>query len=108
MKSLVPILLLAVAIHAATLNATNSTTPIGVLDSVNNVINKWLGYGTYFLANLEYTLKYYITKISEVVAVIMAMVGAFLYFSRLSRYTGRSLLVGAVLLYLLAQILKGL
>lgn len=108
MRSFALMVLLTITVHAAILNATNSTAPIGVLDSINSVINNWLNYGTSFLANLEYTLKYYIAKISEIVAVIMAMVGAFLYFSRLSRYTGRSLLIGAVLLYLLAQILKGL
>jgi hypothetical protein len=53
-------------------------------------------------------LKYYIVKISEVVAIIMAMVGAFLYFTRLSRYTGRGLLIGAVLLYLFAEVLKSI
>jgi hypothetical protein len=81
---------------------SNSTTPAGVLDNINNIINNWLNLGTNFLVNLEYTLKYYIVKISEVVAIIMAMVGAFLYFTRLSRYTGRGLLIGAVLLYLFA------
>ncbi len=100
--------LLPLVVYAAALNATNSTTPTGVLDNINNIINNWLNYGVYFLTNLEYILKYYIVKISEVVAVIMAMVGAFLYFSRLGKYTGRSLLIGAVLLYLLAEILKGL
>ncbi|MEL9991037.1 MAG: hypothetical protein QXP98_09440 [Thermoproteus sp.] len=47
-------------------------------------------------------------KISQVTAVIMAMIGAFLYFTRLSRYTGRSLLIGAVLLYIFAEVLKSL
>jgi hypothetical protein len=82
--------------------------PRGGLDNINNIINNWLNLGTNFLVNLEYTLKYYIVKISEVVAIIMAMVGAFLYFTRLSRYTGRGLLIGAVLLYLFAEVLKSI
>lgn len=99
------LLILIVSVYAASTNSTNSAQ---ILDNINNIINNWLNFGTNFLVNLEYTLKYYIVKISQVTAVIMAMIGAFLYFTRLSRYTGRSLLIGAVLLYIFAEVLKSL
>lgn len=99
------LLILVAGVYAASINSTNSTQ---ILDNINNIINNWLNLGTNFLVNLEYTLKYYIVQISQVTAVIMAMVGAFLYFTRLSRYTGRSLLVGAILLYIFAEVLKSL
>ncbi|MGC8582873.1 MAG: hypothetical protein ACP5I3_01260 [Thermoproteus sp.] len=108
MKLYLALIAIAVGVYASAVNGTNATAPVGVLDNINNIINNWLNLGTNFLVNLEYTLKYYIVKISEVAAVIMAMIGAFLYFTRLSKYTGRSLLIGAVLLYLFAEILKGI
>ena len=108
MKLYLALVAVAIGVYASAVNGTNSTTPVGVLDNINNIINNWLDLGTNFLVNLEYTLKYYIIKISEVVAIIMAMVGAFLYFTRLSRYTGRGLLIGAVLLYLFAEVLKSI
>ncbi|MFB6490758.1 MAG: hypothetical protein TU35_005875 [Thermoproteus sp. AZ2] len=40
--------------------------------------------------------------------MMMGIIGAFLYFTRLSRYTGRSLIIGAILLYLFAEVLKAL
>jgi hypothetical protein len=108
MKLYLALVAVAIGVYASAVNGTNSTTPAGVLDNINNIINNWLNLGANFLVNLEYTLKYYIVKISEVVAIIMAMVGAFLYFTRLSRYTGRGLLIGAVLLYLFAEVLKSI
>lgn len=96
--------LLAVFLAYAT--SLNATSPSNILDNINNIINNYLNIGYNFLLNLQNILLDYIVKISKVVAVIMAMIGAFLYFTRLSRYTGRSLLIGAVLLYIFAEVLK--
>jgi hypothetical protein len=40
---------------------------------------------------------------SKTLSVILGLVGAFLYFSGLNKYTGRGMIIGAVLLYLLAE-----
>lgn len=103
------VLLAAASASAAALNSTlNSTNPLAIINNIDNIIINSLNIINNFLQNISYILKIYIIKMSETAALIMAMVGAFLYFTRLSKYTGRSLLVGAVLLYIFSEVLKAL
>lgn len=106
---LIAILLSALALSQTTNStATNSTNPLQVLNDIDNIIENGLNYINNFLKNLSYITRIYVIKFSETLAVMMAIIGAFLYFTRLSRYTGRSLIIGAILLYLFAEALKAL
>jgi len=45
-------------------------------------------------------------KISEVLSIGLVIVGLFLWFSRISPYTGKRLIISAILLFIFAYILK--
>ncbi|NPB00288.1 MAG: hypothetical protein GXO10_02840 [Crenarchaeota archaeon] len=45
-------------------------------------------------------------RVSEVLSIALTIVGLFLWFSRISPYTGRRLLISAVLLFVFAYVLK--
>lgn len=106
---LIVLLLPAIALSQTTNStATNSTNPLQVLNNIDNIIENGLNYINDFLNNLSYITRIYVIKFSETLAIMMGIIGAFLYFTRLSRYTGRSLIIGAILLYLFAEVLKAL
>ncbi len=47
-----------------------------------------------------------LVKVSEILSIALTIVGLFLWFSRISPYTGRRLLISAVLLFVFAYVLK--
>lgn len=87
------------------LAATNSTDPFGkiakTIDSVLTSVDN-------FLQNLKEVLKTHVASMSKTLSVILGLVGAFLYFSGINKYGGRSMLIGAVVLYILAEFVNGL
>jgi len=47
-----------------------------------------------------------LVRVSEILSIALTIVGLFLWFSRISPYTGRRLLISAVLLFVFAYVLK--
>ena len=85
--------------------ATNSTDPFA---KINTIIENILKSVESFLENLKNILKTHIISISKTLSVILGLLGAFLYFSGLNKYSGRGMLIGAVLLYLMAEFVNTL
>ncbi|AFA38253.1 hypothetical protein Pogu_0226 [Pyrobaculum oguniense TE7] len=85
--------------------ATNSTDPFA---KINTIIENILKSVESFLENLKNILKTHIISISKTLSAILGLVGAFLYFSGLNKYSGRGMLIGAVLLYLMAEFVNTL
>jgi hypothetical protein len=82
------------------LAATNSTDPF---TKITQTIEQILNSVDNFLQHLKDVLKTHISSMSKTLSVILGLVGAFLYFSGFNKYTGRGMIIGAVLLYLLAE-----
>lgn len=97
------VVLLALAISVLAFAASNSTDPFAkigqMVDNLLNSIDK-------FLQNLKDVLKAHMSSISRTLSVIMGLIGAVLYFSGISKYSGRSLIFGAILLYVLAEFIS--
>lgn len=102
MKSVVVAILILAPLVAA---ATNSTDPFA---KINTIIENILKSVESFLENLKNILKTHIITISKTMSAILGLVGAFLYFSGLNKYSGRGMLIGAVLLYLMAEFVNTL
>jgi hypothetical protein len=82
------------------LAVTNSTDPF---TKITQTIEQILNSVDNFLQHLKDVLKTHISSMSKTLSVILGLVGAFLYFSGLNKYTGRGMIIGAVLLYILAE-----
>lgn len=97
--------LLALLLVAAVYAVTNSTDPFAkisqVVDSVLNSVDS-------FLQNLKHVIQLHVVSISKTLSVILALVGALLYLSGINKYGGRGMLIGAVLLYLLAEFVQSI
>ena len=96
MKTLTVLVLLTSFVLAA----TNSTDPFV---KISQAIDQILTSLDNFLQNLKEVLKIHITSISRTLSIILALVGALLYFSGINKYGGRGMIIGAILLYLLAE-----
>lgn len=85
------------------LAAANQTDPLSRMDKI---VENALTFVDRFLQNLDIIIRYYISSISRSLSVILGLIGAVLYFSGISKYTGRSMMIGAVALYILSQIVS--
>ncbi len=107
MISLIMILLvvtcLAVAssAHAETTDITTSIIKSlqEIFEKTSNVIVNSMNTTLQMIASV-------LVKVSEVLSIALTIVGLFLWFSRISPYTGRRLLISAVLLFVFAYVLK--
>ena len=93
-------MLITLLLAPLALAATNSTDPFA---KITQTIEQILTSVDNFLQHLKDVLKTHISSMSKTLSVILGLVGAFLYFSGLNKYTGRGMIIGAVLLYLLAE-----
>jgi hypothetical protein len=93
-------MLITLLLPPLALAATNSTDPF---TKITQTIEQILTSVDNFLQHLKDVLKTHISSMSKTLSVILGLVGAFLYFSGLNKYTGRGMIIGAVLLYLLAE-----
>ena len=93
-------ILITLLLTPLALAATNSTDPF---TKITQAIEQILTSIDNFLQHLKDVLKTNISSMSKTLSVILGLVGAFLYFSGLNKYTGRGMIIGAVLLYLLAE-----
>jgi hypothetical protein len=98
-------LLIIILLTPLVLAATNSTDPFA---KIGQTIDQILTSLDNFLQNLKEALKTHITSISKTLSVILGLVGALLYFSGINKYGGRSMIIGAVLLYLFAEFITTL
>lgn len=101
MKPLLTIILLTPLVLAA----TNSTDPFA---KISQTIDQILTSLDNFQQNLKEVLKTHITSISKTLSIILGLVGALLYFSGINKYGGRGMIIGAILLYLLAEFITTL
>lgn len=98
--------ILLVGLVAVLISAqTNSTDPFM---RINNIVDNILKSLDSFLQNLKEVIKVHIVSISKSLAVILGLIGSVLYFSGLSKYSGRGMIIGAVLLYLLSEYISSL
>jgi hypothetical protein len=93
-------LLITLLLAPLALAATNSTDPF---TKITQTIEQILNSVDNFLQHLKDVLKTHISSMSKTLSVLLGLVGAFLYFSGFNKYTGRGMIIGAVLLYLLAE-----
>jgi hypothetical protein len=93
-------MLITLLLAPLVLAVTNSTDPF---TKITQTIEQILNSVDNFLQHLKDILKTHISSMSKTLSVILGLVGAFLYFSGLNKYTGRGMIIGAVLLYLLAE-----
>jgi hypothetical protein len=93
-------MLITLLLAPLALAVTNSTDPF---TKITQTIEQILNSVDNFLQHLKDILKTHISSMSKTLSVILGLVGAFLYFSGLNKYTGRGMIIGAVLLYLLAE-----
>jgi hypothetical protein len=93
-------MLITLLLTPLALAAINSTDPF---TKITQTIEQILTSIDNFLQHLKDVLKTHISSMSKTLSVILGLVGAFLYFSGLNKYTGRGMIIGAVLLYLLAE-----
>jgi hypothetical protein len=98
-------LLLILILTPLAFAATNSTDPF---TKINQIIDQILNSIDNFLQNLKEVLKIHIISISKALSVILGLVGALLYFSGINKYGGRGMILGAILLYLLAEFINSL
>ncbi|MFN3803586.1 MAG: hypothetical protein ACK4SY_00855 [Pyrobaculum sp.] len=97
MKIAVLLMLAAIA-----LAATNSTNP---LQKIEQMIADVFSSLDRFLTHVRDIVKLHISSIAKTLSIILAMIGAVLYFSGISKYNGRGMLIGAALLYIFAELL---
>ncbi len=93
------VLLLAMFVTAAT-NVTDPFTKIS--DMANNLMKSLEN----FLQNLKESVKTFVSSIAKTLSVILGLLGALLYFSGISKYSGRSMIFSAVLLYILSEVVN--
>jgi uncharacterized protein involved in cysteine biosynthesis len=98
-------MLITLLLAPLALAATNSTVSF---TKITQTIEQILNSVDNFLQHLKDVLKTHISSMSKTLSVILGLVGAFLYFSSLNKYTGRGMIIGAVLLYLLAEFVLNL
>ncbi|WP_053240308.1 hypothetical protein [Pyrobaculum islandicum] len=96
------VMLLLVSLTFAISNATDPFVKIyktidSILSSVDN-----------FLQNLKDILKIHIASMAKTLSVILGLIGAFLYFSGINKYGGRGMIMGAIVMYLLAEFVNNL
>lgn len=101
MKEILVILLITAVVFAA----TNSTDPFA---KISQTVESILSSIDKFLQNLKDVLKTHMVSISRTLSVILGLVGAVLYFSGLNKYSGRGLIIGAILLYILADFISSI
>ncbi len=93
-------MLITLLLAPLALAATSSADPF---TKITQTIEQILTSVDNFLQHLKDVLKTHISSMSKTLSVILGLIGAFLYFSGLNKYTGRGMIIGAVLLYLLAE-----
>ncbi|MFN7105123.1 MAG: hypothetical protein ACK4M3_00815 [Pyrobaculum sp.] len=96
-------IVLLLVLAAMVLAATNSTNP---LQKIEQIIADVFSSLDSFLKHVRDIIKLHISSIAKTLSIILAMIGAVLYFSGISKYSGRGILIGAVLLYILAELLS--
>jgi len=98
------IVLMAVLILLGSIaNATNA-----VFNTLDNAVASVLDGLDKFLADTLSILKVKIVGIAKSVALILGLLGAFLWLSGIYRYGGRSMVFSAIILYLLSEVVKTL
>lgn len=88
---------------ALALALSNQTDPLARIDKI---VENTLYLIDKFLENLDIVFRYYISSIARSLSIIIGLAGAVLYFSGISRHTGRGMMIGAVALYILSQVVS--
>jgi len=98
--SLIIVLLLVPLTQASTSSVSNIAE--NLKKSFENTANAIVGTLSDFLTYLEKI----IVKVSEILAIGLAIIGCFLWFSGISPYSGKRMVLSAMLLALFAYVLK--
>lgn len=80
------------------LNKLAKSLTSGIENATTGILNS--------LSNFTLFLKNTIMKFSEIASIILALIGIFLWFSGISPYSGRRMVISAALLFVFAYILK--
>ncbi len=71
---------------------------MGFENTTNTILSTLSGFVTY--------LKNILIKVSEIVSICLALVGFFLWFSGINPYSGKRMVISALLLFAFAYVLK--
>ncbi|NPA70323.1 MAG: hypothetical protein GXO26_05880 [Crenarchaeota archaeon] len=88
-------------VHAETTDVATS-----IIKSLQEIFEKTSNTIVYSMNTTLQMIANVLVKVSEVLSIALTIIGLFLWFSRISPYTGRRLLISAVLLFVFAYVLK--
>ncbi len=105
---LLNMLIITLTITAITIGVVvHAESPVNSI--VKNIQNIFEKTGNTIVTSMNTALSMIVKiliKISEVLSIGLVIVGLFLWFSRISPYTGKRLIISAILLFIFAYILK--
>lgn len=95
--------MLIIVLLGSVANATNT-----VFNTLNNAVASILDGLDNFLSNTLGILKVKIVSIARSAALILGLLGAFLWLSGIYRYGGRGMVFSAIILYILSEVIKSM